>query len=80
MSSLIFLLVSGLCLSLREGDFFGGILACLVIFGFFGMGVFPLVLELSVEVGLSWPVVCCTYVSHATVQNMDTTTLYIKSH
>jgi hypothetical protein len=67
MSSLIFLLVSGLCLSLREGDFFGGILACLVIFGFFGMGVFPLVLELSVEVGLlelsvevglSSPVVC----------------------
>jgi hypothetical protein len=46
----LYLSSSGLCLALRESSFYWVILVSLVIFGFFGMGIFPLVLELSVEV------------------------------
>jgi hypothetical protein len=48
--SFSYLSSSGLCLALRESSFYWVILVSLVIFGFFGMGIFPLVLELSVEV------------------------------
>ena len=39
-----------LCVALRQTNFFPGIMAALVIFGFFGLGAFPLTLELAVEV------------------------------
>jgi hypothetical protein len=58
MSSLY--LFSGLCLALRESSFYGVILVSLVIFGFFGMGIFPLVLELSVEVTIRIYVILIT--------------------